>query len=205
MLNDVLSRVEERLQAVGLTASAASTKAGLSRDAIRNMQRAVAKKGREGVSTKTITALAPVLQTTPGWLLNEEGEQAIEHIPLVSWVSAGNLRRSEGVTEADIEKYVPVCNLPKGDWIALEVSGDSMNRIAPEGSILVVNRADDTLLNDRYYVFALEGGEATFKRYRRDPRPMLQPFSTNLDHLSIPVSEDEFYVIGRVRRVITDL
>lgn len=126
-------------------------------------------------------------------------------VPLVSWVSAGNLKPSEGVTSADIERYVPVANLPRGDWIALTVSGDSMNRIAPEGSIIIVNRADDSLINDRFYIFALEGGDATFKRFRRQPRPMLQPFSTNLDHLSMPVDGDELYVIGRVRRVITDV
>lgn len=74
MLKDVVARVEERLKVVGLSASRASLVAGLSVDAIRNMKRAAASgKERHGVSTATITALAPVLETTAGWLLGEEG------------------------------------------------------------------------------------------------------------------------------------
>lgn len=55
---------------MGLKADAVSRQAGTP-DAIRNMRRAV-KEGRDGVSTKTIAALAPVLKTTPAWLLGAE-------------------------------------------------------------------------------------------------------------------------------------
>jgi len=80
-----------------------------------------------------------------------------------------------------------------------------MNRLAPEGSILIVNRADSTLLDGRYYVFALDGGQATFKTYRRDPE-RLQPYSTNPDHMSIPIEQHaDLYVFGRVRRVIQEV
>jgi transcriptional regulator with XRE-family HTH domain len=73
MLDDVFERVEIRLKKVGLSAQAASKKAGLSQDAIRNLRRAAKEKGREGVSTKTITALAPVLETSVEWLLTGKG------------------------------------------------------------------------------------------------------------------------------------
>ncbi|KQT52184.1 hypothetical protein ASG54_21825 [Aureimonas sp. Leaf460] len=136
-------------------------------------------------------------EATPGY--------PVIQIPVVSWVSAGGLKKRDGVILDEVERYLPIADLPRGDWLALKVEGDSMNRIAPDGSIIIVNRADDSLINDRYYVFALDGGETTFKRFRRTPRPMLQPFSTNLDHMSLPVDEDDVYVVGRVRRVITDL
>ncbi|PYE89625.1 XRE family transcriptional regulator [Phyllobacterium leguminum] len=74
MLNDVIERIDIRLKALGLSAQAASIKAGLSKDAIRNMQRAVQQKGRSGVSTRTITALAPVLETSVAWLLEGIGD-----------------------------------------------------------------------------------------------------------------------------------
>lgn len=164
--------------------------------------------GNRPVSRQGAAKLAELLGVTAGWILYGDEERQVTEtvqVPLVSWVSAGNLKGQDGVTSADIERFVPVANLPKGDWMALSVDGDSMNRVAPPGSVIIVNRAEDALINDRFYVFALETGEATFKRYRRQPQPMLQPFSTNLDHLSIPILDDEFYVIGRVRRVITDL
>lgn len=155
--------------------------------------------------TRAVDRYAKALGVSKAWLLTGEGEEQFAQVPLVSWVSAGAMKKSEGITPAEIERYVPVAGLPKGDWMALRVDGDSMDRIAPQGSIIVVDRSDDTLLNDRFYVFALEGGEATFKQYRRSPTPMLRPYSTNLDHLALPISADEFYVVGRVRRVINDV
>lgn len=70
MLKDVLDRIDERLKAMGLKESKAATLAGLSDSAIRNIRRAV-KDGKEnqGISIKTLEKLAPVLDTTPGWLL----------------------------------------------------------------------------------------------------------------------------------------
>lgn len=74
MLKDVLDRIESRLQALGLSATAASRSAGLSLDAIRNMRRKVqAGDIHAGVSSRTIDALAPVLGTTASWLLTGAG------------------------------------------------------------------------------------------------------------------------------------
>ncbi|MDY8108292.1 LexA family transcriptional regulator [Fulvimarina sp. 2208YS6-2-32] len=133
------------------------------------------------------------------------GEPTPTLVPLVTWISAGTMTKADGVMPSKIERHVPVANLGRGDWIALEVMGDSMNRIAPEGSVIIVNRADETLVSDRFYVFALEDGSATFKQWRREPRPMLRPYSTNLDHLAIPADVDDVYVVGRVRKVVTDI
>lgn len=94
MLGDVLDRVERRLRAVDMAASAASTAAGLSEDAIRNMRRAVkASNGRTGVTTTTITALAPILKTTVGWLLSGTGDEESAEprtVPIVGYVGAGS-------------------------------------------------------------------------------------------------------------------
>ena len=75
MLKDVLDRIEARLKALGMSATAASREAGLSLDAIRNMRRKVqAGDINAGVSSRTIDALAPVLQTSASWLLTGEGQ-----------------------------------------------------------------------------------------------------------------------------------
>lgn len=68
MLDEILKRIEARLKAVELDASVASKLAGLSDSAIRNIQRRKSAEG-VGISTATLFALAPVLQTTPAWLL----------------------------------------------------------------------------------------------------------------------------------------
>lgn len=79
-----------------------------------------------------------------------------------------------------------------------------MDRIAPDGSYICVNLADQRVSNDKFYVFGTAEGEATFKRFRAGNPPRLQPFSTNPDHETIQMS-DETLVVGRVSRVINDL
>ena len=72
-LEDVLTRIESRLSALGLSAHAASL-AAKKPDAIRNLKRAVKSGDRRGVTTETLTALAPVLKTTAAWLLEGVGD-----------------------------------------------------------------------------------------------------------------------------------
>jgi transcriptional regulator with XRE-family HTH domain len=78
MLKDILKRIDKRLEAVGLAESNAAKVAGLSKDAIRNIRRAVDDgNDRKGISTNTLVALAPVLQTTAAWLLDETGPETM--------------------------------------------------------------------------------------------------------------------------------
>jgi SOS-response transcriptional repressor LexA len=166
------------------------------------------ENGNRAISRKAAETYAQLFDVQAGWLLY--GENAVEptgeyQIPVLSMVSAGHLKRQEAVTATDVEKWIRLGDLPGGDWVALTVEGTSMDRIAPEGSTLIVNRADDQLIDGKFYIFAMGGGDATFKTYRRNPE-RLQPFSTNPDHMSIPVTDDtDLYVFGRVRRVIQEV
>lgn len=85
-MNDIgaiYARISRRLHVVGLAPSKASNLAGRP-DAIRNLKRAVEEKARnpqsnrEGMSTATVTALAPVLKTTPEWILSGSGPEEPE-------------------------------------------------------------------------------------------------------------------------------
>jgi SOS-response transcriptional repressor LexA len=146
--------------------------------------------------------LAPILQVAPEALVFPGLKQV--RVPLLSWASAGRLANEDGIRKSDIRKYMLVPDLPKGEWIVLEVRGDSMDRIAPEGAFICVNTTDKTPANDKFYVFSTPDGGATFKRYRAGKPPRLQPFSTNPDHETLPIV-DEMTVLGRVGRVITNL
>ena len=146
--------------------------------------------------------LAPPLRTSPEQLVFPSLKRF--RAPLLSWVNAGRLASQEGVRKSDVRKYVYLADLPKGDWIVLEVDGDSMDRIAPSGSYICVNLADQRTLNDKFYVFGTPEGEATFKRFRSGNPPRLQPFSTNPDHETIHM-DGNMLVVGRVGRVIQDL
>lgn len=158
--------------------------------------------GEREMTARWAETLAPLLLTSPEQLLFPNTKQT--RAPLLSWVSAGRLLAQEGVRKSDVRKYVHLADLPKGDWIVLEVVGDSMDRVAPEGSYICVNLSDQRLANDKFYVFATSEGDATFKRYRGGNPPRLQPYSTNPDHETLPMI-DGMVCLGRVGRVIHDL
>lgn len=165
------------------------------------------ENGNRDISRTMAVRYGKAFGVDPGWLLygtDKAADKADMAVPLLAMVSAGNLRDQAQVAASDVIRRITVGELTRGDWVALQVEGDSMDRVAPHGSIIVLDRTDTRLLDGKYYVFVLENGEATFKRYRRNPQ-RLQPFSTNPDHLSIPADRDDLYVFGRVRRIIQDV
>lgn len=124
--------------------------------------------------------------------------------PLISWVSAGALRAPDAVIDSADADIVYTSDLdPKGDWIALRVDSDSMDRISPPESVIFVNRKDRRLVANACYVIAdAESGEATYKRFRPSP-DRWEPVSTNPEHEPIFVRKGrEPTIIGRVRKTL---
>jgi hypothetical protein len=158
-LHDILDRIERRLRAVGLSESAASKQAGKP-DAVRNLRRALEKDERQGVSTATLNALAPVLRTTPVWLFAGAGPEELDddapnevlvaepaqaigsavHINsrLVSVayagvVEAGSFREVADYDDIEHEAiaYPADPDYPRVRQLQFEVRGDSMNALTP--------------------------------------------------------------------------
>jgi SOS-response transcriptional repressor LexA len=124
-------------------------------------------------------------------------------VPIISWVSASRMAEVTEPLPLGEAPTLTMSDLPVGDWFALKVQGDSMDRVAPDGATLLVNRADRRLISRKFYVFA-DRGEATFKRFVDRPIKMLAPFSTNPIHEPI-VPQRNFAVVGRAYRVISNL
>jgi phage repressor protein C with HTH and peptisase S24 domain len=150
---------------------------------------------------------ADAFRVGEGWLLTGEGEGPgsdgpIRSIPILAWVSAGDLSRDD--IQQDVVGEIAVAGLDaKGRWIALRVEGDSMDRISPPGSIILVNTSDRQLVPNACYIIANGEGEATYKRFRANPR-RFEPVSTNGEHEPI-FFENPPLVVGRVRRTILDM
>lgn len=125
----------------------------------------------------------------------------VTSVPLLSTVSAGALLRVDLADEA--LSTIAVAELSQGDWVALRVTGDSMDRISPPDSIIVINRNDKRLVANACYVIADQDGNATYKRYRPDPM-RFEPVSTNDDHEPI-YPDREPTIIGRVKRTMLDM
>ncbi len=123
-------------------------------------------------------------------------------VPYLAWVSAGAMIRDDIADEA--LGLIRVADLPaSGDWIALKLSGDSMDRISPPDSIIFVDRSDRNLVPNGCYVISDVEGNATYKRYRSGPMHF-EPVSTNPQHEPIFPDNDPI-IVGRVRRSIVDI
>lgn len=195
-------RIESRLNELGLSASAASLKAGLSRYAISNIQKNPKSKPRG----HTLEQLARALEVSPDYILTGRedafGTKERRKVPILTWVSAGRMAREEG--QQDIIGDTDAADLdPRGQWIALRVEGDSMDRISPPGSLIFVNLADRRLVTNACYIITNGDGEATYKRFRANPA-RFEPVSTNPAHEPIFPDGDPV-VLGRVRRSIIDM
>lgn len=144
MLKDVLERIDARLEAVGLSATAASRKAGLSDDAIRNIRRKVEAGIEGGVSSRTLEALAPVLHTTVAHLADDapqDGEHTTARqvdggvVPAVvaGRVAAGLFFEVDDFDQSEPERVnVPVdSRYPNARVVLFDVEGTSMNDLRP--------------------------------------------------------------------------
>ena len=199
---ELQKRIEERLKEVGKTPRAASIEAGGSPDLIRNITRGKSKAPRGA----NLTRLADVLGVSAEWLMTGQGNIApadaprhrdLRRVPLISWVSAGVMAFPD-ISE-EVLDWVEEAGLdPNGDWVALRVVGDSMDRISPPESIIFVDRKDQVLVPNACYVISNEDGEATYKRFRSNPM-RFEPVSTNPAHEPI-YPRQEPLIVGRVKK-----
>lgn len=125
-------------------------------------------------------------------------------VPVISWVSAGRLTDPGELTTMTGDKLM-IADLPNAEYFATVVRGDSMDRISPEDSRIIVNASDRDPRPGRYYLFSLRG-EATYKRFANDPVVRLEPYSTNpANPIIFPKADKDWSVIGRVVRSYIDL
>lgn len=193
-------RIKKARLKAGLSQQALADKLGsLSRNAISLWESNDTKP-----SQGHMLQLPKILGISMAWLTGSDDPDAVTMVPMVSWVSAGELAADVSIEKLDGLDKIPVSNLPDGDWIALEVEGDSMNRISPPGSVIVVNRKQQQLVPNACYVVANELGEATYKRYRPNP-DRFEPVSTNDDHETHFFDDHAVRIIGRVRRSWIDM
>jgi SOS-response transcriptional repressor LexA len=128
---------------------------------------------------------------------------SVTDVPLISAVSAGQLVSSDGVSDLSDFPTVPALDLPEGQWIALRVDGDSMNKISPPDSIVFANLRDRRLVHNACYIVTDEEGNTTYKRYRQNEEPPFQPASYH--DVAPPKFKGTITVVGRVKRSIIEM
>jgi transcriptional regulator with XRE-family HTH domain len=185
-------------KAAGLSQLTLAEKAGVSQQLVSQLENG------KNYSTTELPGLAhalgvPVHAIDPAYMSDASGLPTTS-VPVVTWVSAGDLLQPDVAVERLSTLYFT--DLAPGDWVALRVQGESMNRISPDGSIIIVNRRDKTLVPNKCYVIDDGEGRATFKRYRSNP-DRFEPVST--DDFPTIFPDNTPKIIGRVHRSIIDL
>lgn len=198
------------MRRAGLDQSELARRVGIKQPSIAHLLSAESKKsGHTPVIARVLNVDAEWLATgrgvaelpmIEGAALSENREPIIK-VPLISWVQASRYAEiydpyERGDSEGEVD--VPY---GKDTLIALRVKGGSMNRVAPEDSVIIVDYSDKTLTTGKYYVIK-QHGQATFKRYRANP-DRFEPESTERHETIFPDGAVE--VVGRVVKVISDL
>lgn len=131
-------------------------------------------------------------------------EKPTRTVPVVSWVAAGKLVEPDAQLPAETET-IEISGLSPGDYFGTRARGDSMNRIAPDGALIIVDKADRELVRGRRYIFASRG-KTTFKRFGGADPYRLDPESLNPENESIfPRDGETWDVIGRVKLVVSEV
>ena len=203
----VAQKITEFRKAKGLSQKGLAEESGVSQQLISQIERGINR------TTKHIPALARALGKTlqeidPTLTDVIENRRSApppaEPVPLISWVSAGQLVDQPGIDSFDDFPTVYAADLPPGRWIALRVDGTSMNKLSPPESIVIVNLDDTRLVPGRCYVVADETGAATYKAYDPSAEPQFQPRSY-IENTPAPVFVGAVRVLGRVHRTMLDM
>lgn len=161
---------------------------------------------------KTVSQLATYFGVSMDYLIGLEDDivpiEKIDkyyQVPYYGQVSAGNFETVEVDTkELEVPDIAFNGRNPK-ECIALQVNGDSMNKVLSNGSYIIIHdyrRNQDYRLNNNDILVLRLGGEYTVKRVRRtetklhlDPVSYSDEFKTNTFDIN---NADEIEVIGKV-------
>ena len=169
------------------------------------------ESGQNGYSTAQAKVYAEKFGVSLNWLWFGIGSPTdpdavppgISDVPMITMISAGQLAHQDAVVDLSTYPTVPAIDLPDGQWVAMRVEGNSMNKISPPESIIFVNLRDRRLVQNACYIVADEAGGATYKRYRPSENPPFQPAS--YEDVPPPRFQGSVTVLGRVRRSVIEM
>lgn len=192
------NRIKELRLKAGLSQEQVADRMGTSQQHVQRME-----VGGQRLNTDHMQALADIFDVQPVEILIDLTATELIRAPLVDEIQAGAFVEAAGDVEkrdlADVDRWVRV-NYRKPTKFALQVRGDSMDRVLPEGGIVVVDYSVRSLETGELGVFRSDG-RATFKRIqRRGDEEWLEPDSNNPRHG--PIFPEEGYLVEIIGRVV---
>lgn len=184
--SDFARWMKERMAEMRLNQTQLAEKAGFpSQSAISNIIRS-----KRRVKLDERVKIEAVLGAQP----SPKDELPVVWVPVIGLASAGNWREATQIpTYLMPMRKKSNCNMA----FAVEIHGDSMDRLLPEGGWAVVDPDQRTLYDGKTYLISNSEFDATVKRYRGDPA-RFEPVSHNPEHQIIHMGEHQITVIGRI-------
>lgn len=186
LIDTFANRLDKAISIRKVKQSELSARTGIDKSLISNYL-----SGKYKAKQNNVYLLAKALNVNEAWLLGYDvpmerttsidniGSEVVQ-IPVYGRISAGLPieMQSDGIVD-----YIYIEKSPNSENLfALDVVGDSMDRIIPDGSRVVV-RKQETLENGEIGVIAVNGYDATVKRFERDEDNVyLYPESNNPEH-----------------------
>lgn len=190
----------------GLKGSALARKMNASQQSINNWQ-------IRGLSKDAAIKASKIFGSSVEWLLEGTGQppangvqKNVEPItarmlPILSWVQAGNMTRTEPISQLDITDWHPeIGNCGGPSCFFLRVTGISNHPVYQEGDLIMVNPTiqPDKLQSGDMVVVRVDD-DATFKRLVIEPsgQRYLQALNPHWTPNIIPFMED-MQLVGQV-------
>lgn len=176
-----LAVIRTRMKELGISQAQLARKMGLNQSAISNLL----------AGTRQVKVHEAVVMKR---LLGIETESAVAFVPIIGISNAGNWREAVELPT----RTLPIPQRVAGAHaFAVEISGDSMDLLVPEGAFVVVDPDQVALYNDKVYLIENQEHETQVKLYRSNPA-RFEPASRNSTHQAINLGEHSVRVIGRV-------
>lgn len=153
-----------------------------------------------GVSVSTIVDEAPQSRNLPP---NAIAPRVVPTAwaPLRGSVHAGNAQEP-GIADEELVALPSTVADAHPRAFFLKVEGDCMNKVYPEGCLILVD-PDCTPVNGSIAAVSIDGADYVMRRMLRTPSTMvLSPESHNPEHADIVITADEDHVVELVGTVV---
>ena len=171
---DIAKNIRLMRGQAGLTQTELGEKIGMAQGQIQKIE-----TGAQSLKLETLQKIAVALCTDLSELIFKAHPFPYRHVPIRGVVNAGDPM----ITFDDLTDYETVAfDTERGDFFALKVQGQSMDKVAPDGSTIIVDpRETDPQTLHKQPIVALQDGEVIFKIWDNTLK-LFQPKSTRDDY-----------------------
>ena len=199
------NRIAEWRKRRGLTQAALAKRC---KPTIAQQQIHKLERGERRLTDEYMRILARALNCTSHELLPltdlSPVAQSLRRVPIVSWVSAGKMIEAIQALHPGSEDESVYVTFATDKLFALRTRGNSMNRRAADGTVIVVNPEDRNPIDGKAYIVAIDGN-VMFRVYRANPIRFEADSDDPEYGVIVPREDSEVAIIGRVIKAIADM